>query len=281
MTLHVTHPAHGLHRPARATAFTLVELLVVIGIIAVLIGILLPSIRAARESAVTVRCLANLRSAGHGFAMYANQNRNILPFPGKPAAGRRQLKWWHRDFIYPLLQKGDPANDKNPSGTNLFTNANLDAHTYLRDTVFECPAAAAAVDRGLPADDNIIETGYGMSARLNDEPGSDDDSGRNKFKFIGLIKNPSATALVADNTRAWAGTFEVNAGNGEDPGDSTLLSNQIFHLNRGAIRHRNRLNILFADYHAETWPYDAVPKKRAPQAAKVKWFQFWAGRVIN
>jgi len=67
------------HTPGRRVGFTLVELLVVIGIIGLLISILLPSLSRARESANQEKCANNLRQVALAMIMYANDNKNRLP----------------------------------------------------------------------------------------------------------------------------------------------------------------------------------------------------------
>src|ERR1051325_5731921 len=77
----------------RRKAFTLVELLVVIGIIALLISILLPTLGRARESANRVACGANLKQLGTAFLMYTNDYKGAFPAPGAAVRGEDWIYW--------------------------------------------------------------------------------------------------------------------------------------------------------------------------------------------
>jgi len=99
----ISSPARNLS-PAAATqrsnlpGFTFVELLVVIGIIALLISILLPSLGKAREQARTAACLSNQRQIALAMLMYAGENKGSLPPYGHVTSGAwtedPNSYWW-------------------------------------------------------------------------------------------------------------------------------------------------------------------------------------------
>ncbi len=81
------------HAARNKNGFTLVELLVVIGIIAVLIAMLLPALGKARAQAKTVACQSNLRQVGTFLSMYANQWRGWIYPPGLGADPSKPKDW--------------------------------------------------------------------------------------------------------------------------------------------------------------------------------------------
>jgi len=126
-----------------------VELLVVIGIIALLIALLLPSLNKARQQAQAVACMSNLRQIGALHHLYVNQYRGFLPFLKYPqwdnsAPPAVDTHW----FQYLSLVAGVKTND--PSGI---------------PTVFE----ASKVMRACPAyinPDDPTKIGYGMNGTI-------------------------------------------------------------------------------------------------------------------
>jgi prepilin-type N-terminal cleavage/methylation domain-containing protein/prepilin-type processing-associated H-X9-DG protein len=122
------------HRTTRG--FTLIELLTVIAIIAILAGILLPTLGKARQSAMRTKCLNNLRELAKGLQLYAQDFRSQFPLDVPPRQASRLSRTYETSSTHILYQRGEV-------GLGYMYNASNPEESYIdtRETYF-CPAAS-------------------------------------------------------------------------------------------------------------------------------------------
>jgi prepilin-type processing-associated H-X9-DG protein/prepilin-type N-terminal cleavage/methylation domain-containing protein len=131
-------------------AFTLVELLVVIGIIAILIGLLLPALNRAREQSNQLKCMSNLRTIGQAIVIYLGDYQGVMPF-GFVTYNETIAP----DLYNPTVNTGPPAGTNiykdinNPTNQNAFTDwtmelsHELSSNASLSNAALQSPTAAS------------------------------------------------------------------------------------------------------------------------------------------
>lgn len=206
----------------KKTGFTLVELLVVIGIIALLISILLPSLAKARASAQALYCLANMRQLGMLTQMYTSENAGWLPankIPNTNPYGNRYPVW---DGL--LRRRSD--NWSNFTGTYSYTRA---------DKAFRCITQMKGL-ASIPVVDWIRS--YGMNSNY----------ALNRWVKIDWVKQPSERMSLMDS---YLDKWDDPSGASIKQSDFT--SNWAYWGPIVTI-HRGGPNILYLDGHAEPGP---------------------------
>ena len=204
-------------RHRHPAGFTLIEVLMSVGIIALLAALVFPVLTRTVESSRTAKCASHLREIGKGLFAFAADHDGTLP----PAKDNTKL-WPDRTFMF---QVGSYLDD-GPATTTAEKNKRC------FDGVFRCPGKK---DWNLAGPTDRQKTSYGMNTfNPNDIP--------SEGKRLASIENPSATLLVAD--------VEIN-------GDIALRNAHYMYRDFKALRHQNRDNVLFCDGHVEALPVDS------------------------
>lgn len=267
------HPTRDRSLRGTRRAFSLIELLVVVAIIAMLVAILLPNLARAREQARIVKCLAGLAEIGKAMSYYFEENNNWFPFekrnwptdpdrglathgyyygghPGRPGwFGYDNPRW--RDtprgrpfnrYLYPDLPETEPG----PPRSALFED--------LRNkmTIFVCPSDVGGFYQSETGDNAVGSPGLyydvGSSYTVNWQfvdmwAGRANADQRSKDRVL-----QRANRFLRIQAEKNVGRFAVMY---EDPFDSAIFNNI---GRRGWHKQWNKHTMLFLDAHA-AYPY--------------------------
>ncbi|HWE94274.1 MAG TPA: type II secretion system protein [Tepidisphaeraceae bacterium] len=267
---------HGGAGTGCAAAFTLVELLVVIGIIAVLVALLMPALGMAREAAKTTKCLSNLHQIALGIQMYAGDNHDCLvpgdywmqldPVSGwTPPPGCGSWAVILAEFHYLPNPTGISHGITDPQ---LWTDG-----TFDRDNVLRCPNGS---------DDDMIAA-LGWPVTQTDPKGTQPVTRRDDISLVGArtwyaVNGSDFQDFVSNDRKLpfqWFPDGEPASGR---PDYSLHRLSQfknssklpmvfdgfwMFKYNSAYINARHNrakaTNVLMADGHAETRPTDTLP----------------------
>lgn len=212
------------HRPS--SGFTLIELLVVISVIALLIGILLPALGAARRQARAITCLAQMRTLGQTLTLYLQDNDDC--FPNSNHAGFGTEPSWDVQFSRYL---GAEGVYRAVVGGDFYLYDNPDVAVYY-NTSLRCPE---------DLDTDIFTFSYGQNVYFNLDPKA---SSEEQLALDGRLWWRSAWLPAPSSTVIY----------GEAEGSENHIMAHFWKIYTApstvAQRHDDTANFVFADGHA-------------------------------
>jgi prepilin-type N-terminal cleavage/methylation domain-containing protein/prepilin-type processing-associated H-X9-DG protein len=244
--------------------FTLVELLVVIGIIAVLVSILLPTLSRVRQSAQSLKCLSNLRQLGLAFHMYASANNQYLPYPTTTLVNKdpEQGYLWF-NAIDPYLGANKKGQEKRKG-----VAADRTYKTYKQCPVYEL--FEGDLTSGYQGNTKEFARTYKMNSHLRHTyPKAwyariTDVKRSSEFVLIGDGLSLDITGMRPSVWESGQFSFEVNDSRQATP----------------ALRHKGGANICFVDGHAANIVLKSFVKTLQPPNGDVK-VKTWESEYVN
>lgn len=229
--------------PRYRSGFTLIEVLVVVGIIGLLVSILVPSLAKSRQQARAVVCMSNLREWGKAIQMYSDDHNNTLPFESRPKPVV-EADTDSSNPYYPYVWQGTgrvcwfDCMDKYFGYGN--TAENFD------ETVKLCPS----IRRTAPE----AEESYRMNSKLAET----DEISRyyRPFRKLNTLKRRNQTVLLFD-----AKVNVGQSGQGAISFKGRWRSRDCPKPSDVDCRHLRRANLLFTDWHLESFTKKLLAEK--------------------